>query len=75
MDRRVLDLCRVLLRGTDDEAHDIGLPIGNLTSQWFASLVLDRLDHPDDRVPRYWAGDRPLSAPSCRRRSPAGSAF
>lgn len=45
-DRRVLDLCETVLRGPSgqDEAGR-GLPIGSLTSQWFANLVLDPLDH------------------------------
>ena len=38
-DRRVLALCATIL------GNDPGLPIGALTSQWFANLVLDRLDH------------------------------
>ena len=42
-DRQVLDLCEVLVRAGGE--HGKGLPIGNLTSQWFANLVLDRLDH------------------------------
>lgn len=54
-DRRVLDLCATIVRdgGT---GPDVGLPIGNLTSQWFANLVLDRLDHHVQevlRVPGY----------------------
>jgi hypothetical protein len=33
-------------RGCETEAaRGVGLPISNLTSQWFANLVLDRLDH------------------------------
>lgn len=45
-DRRVLDLVAVILRGSESTPpQTIGLPIGNLTSQWFANLVLDRLDH------------------------------
>ncbi|MEO0480642.1 MAG: reverse transcriptase/maturase family protein [Planctomycetota bacterium] len=39
-DRRVLELCERIL-----EVRTIGLPIGSLTSQWFANLTLDRLDH------------------------------
>jgi retron-type reverse transcriptase len=45
-DRRVLDLVRAVLRGPPSAPETgVGLPIGNLTSQWFANLVLDRLDH------------------------------
>ena len=39
-DRRVLDLVGATLGD-----GGVGLPIGSLTSQWFANLVLDRLDH------------------------------
>lgn len=42
----VLDLVHVVLDGPSGSRHGgIGLPIGSLTSQWFANLVLDRLDH------------------------------
>ncbi|MFO1051284.1 MAG: reverse transcriptase/maturase family protein [Planctomycetota bacterium] len=45
-DRRVLALVRRILAGPDDgPGGALGLPIGSLTSQWFANLVLDRLDH------------------------------
>jgi retron-type reverse transcriptase len=45
-DSRVLDLVRAVLRGPPSAPETgVGLPIGNLTSQWFANLVLDRLDH------------------------------
>jgi len=44
-DRRVLRLCDRILRGPAERQHGVGLPIGSLTSQWFANLVLDRLDH------------------------------
>ena len=44
-DRRVLALCRTILRGPGPEENAVGIPIGNLTSQWFANLLLDRLDH------------------------------
>ncbi len=53
-DRRVLMLCERLVRSGGADGR--GLPIGNLTSQWFANLVLDRLDHwitEDLRVPGY----------------------
>jgi RNA-directed DNA polymerase len=42
-DRRVLDLCERIVRAEGADAR--GIPIGSLTSQWFANLVLDRLDH------------------------------
>ncbi len=41
-DRHVLALCARIVEGGGRAG--IGLPIGNLTSQWFANLVLDRLD-------------------------------
>jgi hypothetical protein len=44
-DRRVLALCRTILRGPGTQEEGVGIPIGNLTSQWFANLLLDRLDH------------------------------
>jgi hypothetical protein len=45
-DRQVLELAAVILRGPKTApAAGVGLPIGSLTSQWFANLVLDRLDH------------------------------
>jgi hypothetical protein len=45
-DRRVVDLCRTILRGAPEEPDTgVGLSIGALTSQWFANLLLDRLDH------------------------------
>lgn len=48
-DRRVLRLCETIVRETPLDAEGTragrGLPIGNLTSQWFANLALDRLDH------------------------------
>ncbi len=52
-DRRTLALCDTILRGQDSE---IGLPIGSLTSQWFANMLLDPLDHlltEDLRIPGY----------------------
>ncbi len=51
--RRVLALIERIVR---DGFSDRGLPIGSLTSQWFANLVLDRLDHKIKevwRVPGY----------------------
>jgi len=42
-DRRVLRLADRIVRAHG--ASGVGLPIGNLTSQWLANLVLDRLDH------------------------------
>lgn len=53
-DRRALALCEVLVRHGGERGS--GLPIGNLTSQWFANLVLDRMDHwlvEELRVPGY----------------------
>lgn len=45
-DRRVLALCATILAGCPSEAPaDRGLPIGSLTSQWFANVLLNRLDH------------------------------
>ncbi len=70
-DYRVLGLCETILSaGGRSERSGVGLPIGNLTSQWFANLVLDRLDHHVKermRIPGYvrymddfvlFAGDR-----------------
>lgn len=42
-DRRVLELSGRIVRAGGRAGR--GLPIGNLSSQWFANLVLDRLDH------------------------------
>ncbi len=42
-DRRVLELSERIVR--TGGAGGRGVPIGNLSSQWFANLVLDRLDH------------------------------
>lgn len=44
-DGNVLALCATILRGPPGEECDRGLPIGSLTSQWLANLLLDRLDH------------------------------
>lgn len=45
-DPHVLALVRTVLDGPPGTPHaGRGLPIGSLTSQWFANLVLDRLDH------------------------------
>jgi RNA-directed DNA polymerase len=43
-DRRLLELLRSLIAHGAEEPG-IGMPIGNLTSQMFANLYLDRLDH------------------------------
>ncbi len=43
--RSVLALCERIVRGAPGARTSVGLPIGNLTSQWFANLVLDSLDH------------------------------
>ena len=53
-DAKALALCKTIVCACDAAGH--GLPIGHLTSQWFANLVLDRLDHAlveDLRVPGY----------------------
>lgn len=42
-DPRALQLAAVIIDAGSTEG--IGLPIGHLTSQWFANLVLDRMDH------------------------------
>lgn len=72
-DRRVLTLCRTILEGTCADAwadvRGVGIPIGNLTSQWFANVVLDRLDHHVKevmRVPGYlrYMDDFALFAPA-----------
>lgn len=45
-DPRVLSLCATILAGwPGDPPVDRGLPIGSLTSQWFANVLLDRVDH------------------------------
>ncbi len=45
-DRRVLGLCARVLRGNEGQPDlGVGLPLGALTSQWFANLALGRLDH------------------------------
>lgn len=58
-DRRVLAVLETIVRSSGGAAPDggrVGLPIGNLTSQWLANLVLDGLDHHVKevlRVPGY----------------------
>lgn len=56
-DGRVLDLCTTILAGAERAPPTArGLPIGSLTSQWFANMVLDRVDHlvcERLRVPAY----------------------
>lgn len=42
-DRRALDLIECIVRSGGKDG--VGLPIGNLTSQWACNLVLDQLDH------------------------------
>jgi retron-type reverse transcriptase len=55
-DRRVLALCECILSGPPEEPSDgVGLPLGSLTSQWFANMVLDRLDHHVKEVLRVHA--------------------
>jgi len=43
LEARVERLCLRILHGVEGRAA-VGLPIGNLTSQWFANLVLGKLD-------------------------------
>ncbi|MBI5362393.1 MAG: RNA-dependent DNA polymerase [Planctomycetes bacterium] len=43
LEPEVADLCARVLGGADGKLG-VGLPIGNLTSQWFANLLLGRLD-------------------------------
>ncbi len=53
-DARALELAERIVSAGGKEGR--GLPIGNLTSQWLANLVLDRLDHfvkEELRVPGY----------------------
>jgi hypothetical protein len=50
------DVLRLIERIVRDGHRNRGLPIGSLTSQWFANIVLDRLDHETKqvwRVPGY----------------------
>jgi hypothetical protein len=42
-DRRAIDLLERIVHSGGK--NGVGLPIGNLTSQWACNLVLDRLDH------------------------------
>ena len=42
-DQETLGLFRNIIDASGDQG--VGLPIGNLTSQWLANLLLDRLDH------------------------------
>lgn len=43
---RLRNLLRVILKHpVPGQSEGKGLPIGNLTSQWFANLYLDRMDH------------------------------
>ncbi len=47
-DAKILELCaKILATGEKDSDHDtpIGLPIGNLSSQFFANVYLDSFDH------------------------------
>lgn len=65
-DRDVLDLAGRIVRVGG--GGGTGLPIGSLTSQWFANLVLDRLDHHVQetlRIPGYvrYMDDAALFAP------------
>lgn len=40
-DKKILDFAKVVL----DDGSDIGIPIGNYTSQYFANIYLNELDH------------------------------
>lgn len=45
-DRRFLDLCETILRHPfSGQTPGKGIPVGNLTSQWWANLYLDAMDH------------------------------
>ena len=56
-EKRLLVLMEVIIRSAPPGARaGKGLPIGNLTSQWFANLYLDGLDHyvkEEMRMPGY----------------------
>ncbi|MEX2405067.1 MAG: reverse transcriptase/maturase family protein [Candidatus Paceibacterota bacterium] len=43
-DRRVVDLCRIVIESSYDLTYGKGIPIGNLTSQLFANIYLNELD-------------------------------
>jgi retron-type reverse transcriptase len=53
-DRYILDLCRKIIAKGGDGIK--GLPIGNLTSQFFANVYLDVFDHyiKDDKSVKYY---------------------
>lgn len=40
-DKKILKLTSIIL----DDGNDIGIPIGNYTSQWYANIYLNELDH------------------------------
>lgn len=40
-DKKIIDLTSIIL----DDGTSIGIPIGNYTSQWFANIYLNELDH------------------------------
>lgn len=45
-ERKLIRLIDTILRFDDSNINpERGVPIGNLTSQWFANIYLDRLDH------------------------------
>lgn len=46
-DTFILELCQKIIAkgGQADDSEKVGLPIGNLTSQFFANVYLDELDH------------------------------
>ncbi|MFN0213178.1 MAG: reverse transcriptase domain-containing protein [Saprospiraceae bacterium] len=44
-DRQLLEVCEKIVRNGGAVRQGLGLPIGNLTSQFFANVYLDPLDH------------------------------
>jgi len=47
-DPKIITLCKSILKNQTDSmglAEDTGLPVGNLTSQFFANIYLNQLDH------------------------------
>lgn len=53
-ERRLLELLEIIVRHPlPGQVSGAGIPIGNLTSQWFANLYLDGLDH---RAVENWGG-------------------
>ncbi len=66
-EKRLLVLMEVIIRSAPPGARaGKGLPIGNLTSQWFANLYLDGLDHyvkEEMRMPGYLSERNILTSP------------